>query len=70
MRTSESDDAKKQRGRPRVEGQDETAADVCCDSASPEPMLSAIRAGFTSMEEPLPLRLTMVFKNRDSASRY
>jgi hypothetical protein len=31
QRTSEAaeDDSKKQRGRPRVEGQDETAADVC-----------------------------------------
>lgn len=29
QRTSETDEYKKQRGRPRVDGQDETAADVC-----------------------------------------
>jgi hypothetical protein len=31
---ADADDGKKQRGRPRVEGQDETAADVCLPEIS------------------------------------
>jgi len=37
------------------------------NSASPEPMLSSVRVGFTFIEEPLPLHLTIVFKIRDAA---